>query len=100
MINKTVLDFLKDKELQKKFDDFWIEDVFLFWSYAKWEDDGVLDFLIDYNSQKRKLTLLEFGDLKKFIINRTSVKKVYFSTKRGISKRLLSAIEDELIRIK
>ena len=102
MPNKTVLEFLKSRELKDKFDNFWIKKVFLFGSYARWEENknSDLDFLIEPDTKIHKLTLFDLIDLEKFIKSKLWVKKVDFWTRRSMNKYIMPLIEKDLIQIK
>lgn len=102
MQSKTVLTFLKSRELKDKFDNFWIKKVFLFGSYSKWEENknSDLDLIIEPDSNLHKLTLFDLVDLENYIKNKIWVKKVDFWTRRSMNKYILPLIEKDLIQIK
>lgn len=100
-MKNNVLNFLKSKEVKKVLNEYAINHLYLFWSYARNEEtkNSDLDLIIDYDRSKYKLTLLDLVKIEKFFKNNIAIDKVDLVTKKSINKHFSSSIKNDIIKI-
>jgi len=100
-MKKSIIDILKDSNVKAYFKKYWITNLYLFWSYSRWDikKNSDLDLLIDYDRTIHKITLLDLANLENYLQKKTWIKKVDFVTKNSINKKLAHYIEKDLIQI-
>lgn len=98
---KTVLQKLKNIEVKNNLDKYSISHLYLFGSYARWEEkkDSDLDIMIEYNRDKHKLTMFDLVKIESYFKAEIWVNKVDIVTKKSINKHLKPFIEKDLIKI-
>ncbi len=101
MTKKTVLEKFKSHKIKKFFDKKWINHLYLFGSYARWENTkkSDLDIIIDYDRDKNKITLFDLTDIENILKENFWVEKVDIVTKKSINFRLKKYIEKDIIQI-
>mgnify|MGYP001943795435 CR=1 FL=1 len=102
MKTNDVITYLTSSECTDMFNSYWINKVYLFGSYSRWEQNkkSDIDLLIDTNRWIHKLTLFDLIEIEDFLKNKLWVPSVDIWTRKSLNKHILSYVEKDLIKIK
>ncbi len=100
-MEKSIIEILKASDTKKYFKKYGITNLYLFWSYSRWENkkNSDLDLLIDYDRNIHKITLLDLSEMESYLHKITWIKKIDFVTRNSINRKLVPYIEKDLIQI-